>query len=81
MAAKLVRCARCKRRLRSSVDAWAVAIDDPDDRGFGVVTAVWCPDCTTDEEHIEREINDATSDYVWSGERVACWPKRARAAN
>jgi hypothetical protein len=35
------------------------------------VGRVVCPDCATAEEHLQREINDATTDYVWYGERVA----------
>lgn len=80
-AAKVRRCARCDRRVRSGAD-WAVSIgDDVDDRGFGVVTEIYCPRWTTAEEHTEREINDATSDYVWRNDRVALWPKRNETAS
>ena len=72
--AKVKRCARCNRRLRTAGADWAVAIDMDQD-GFGTVVEVYCPDCTTAEEHTRREINDATSDYIWSGDRVAMWPK------
>lgn len=74
MAAKIKRCARCNRRLRSGAD-WAVSMTDFDDHSYGVVAEIWCPDCTTPEEHIQREINDATVDYIWSGDRVAMYPK------
>jgi hypothetical protein len=74
MSTKIKRCTRCNRRLRSGAD-WAVSIDSVDDRGYGVVTEVYCPDCTTAEEHIQREINDSTVDYIWSGDRVAMYPK------
>lgn len=75
MAAKVERCARCGRRRRSGID-WAVEIGDFDDSGFGVADVLYCPECTTTEEHIQREINDATTDYIWRGERVAMYPKR-----
>ncbi len=74
MAAKLKRCTRCNRRVRSGAD-WAVSIDSIDDHGFGVVAELYCPRCTTDEEHLRREINDSTCDYVWVGVRVAMLPK------
>ena len=72
MAAKVKRCAR---RLRNKGADWAVAIDDRDEHGFGTVPEVYCPDCTTAEEHIQREINDATSNYIWRGDRVGLFPK------
>jgi uncharacterized protein with PIN domain len=79
MAAKMKRCARCNRQVRSGAD-WAVSIDDVDDRGYGVVTEIYCPECTTAEERTEREINDATSNYVWRGDRVAMCPKCSQTA-
>jgi hypothetical protein len=51
-----------------------------DDRGFGVVTEVLCPDCTTAEEYTQREINDSTVKYVWNNGRVALWPKVSETA-
>lgn len=80
MAAKIQRCARCDRRVRSGSD-WAVSIGDRDREGFGVVTEIYCGDCQTLEEGIERAVNDAMADYVWRGDRVAVWPKRSTATN
>ena len=76
MAAKVKRCARCDRRVRSGTD-WTVAIDDVDDRGYGVVTEIYCPKCTTDAERTQCDVNDATVRYVWNatGDRVARYPK------
>jgi hypothetical protein len=75
MAAKVRRCARCDRRLRKSGADWTCWIKiDPSD-GLGTVPEVYCPDCTTTEEHLQREVNDATVDYRWLGERLAMYPK------
>lgn len=79
MASRVRRCARCDRRVRGGAD-WAVIIADMDDRGFGVVTEVLCPDCTTAEEYTQREINDSTVKYVWNNGRVALWPKVSETA-
>lgn len=77
MAAKVKRCARCGRRCRSGAD-WAVALDlKEQEQDLRTVTEIWCPDCTTSEEHTEREINDATVDYRWVGDKVRMWPKVA----
>jgi hypothetical protein len=72
--AKIQRCSRCGRRLRNSGADWACFIDFGDD-ALGAVTETYCPKCTTSEEHIRREINDATTDYVWVDDRVAMFPK------
>jgi hypothetical protein len=74
MAAKIKRCARCSRRMRGHCAGWACSIDVDDD-GLGTVTEFYCPDCTTAAEHTQREINDATTRYVWRGGRVARLPK------
>jgi phage FluMu protein Com len=79
MAAKVKRCGRCNRLVRSGTD-WAVSISDVDDSGFGVVDAIYCPRCTTADEHTEQEINDATSDYIWRAGRVAMYPKSSETA-
>jgi hypothetical protein len=75
MAAKVRRCGRCSRRLRNFGADWAVALDLDLDDHLRTVAEVWCPECTTSEEHIQREINDATTDYRWIGDKVAMWPK------
>jgi hypothetical protein len=75
MAAKVKRCGRCNRRLRGAAVEWVCDISLDDD-GLGAVTEVYCPKCATDGEHMQREINDATTDYVWYGERVARHPKQ-----
>ena len=74
MTKKPKRCARCNRRLRGDRAQWAVGIDLDAD-GFGAVTELYCPKCTTTEEHIRREINDATLDYIWVGDRILMRPK------
>jgi hypothetical protein len=74
MAAKSKRCARCDRRMRKSGEGWACAMSI-DEEGLGLVTDVYCPACTTDEEHLQRQINDALTNYVWYGDRVARFPK------
>jgi hypothetical protein len=73
-AAKVKRCSRCNRRLRGTGAAWLCLIDLDDD-GWGSVPGVVCPGCTTDEEHTQREINDAITDYVWRGDRLTLFPK------
>jgi hypothetical protein len=73
MAAKVKRCARCDRRMRNGVE-WACGMDI-DEEGLGTVAEFYCPDCTTAAEHTQREINDATTTYVWYGDRVARFPK------
>jgi hypothetical protein len=78
-ATKIRRCTRCGRRLRNGAE-WACSIDFGDD-GLGNVTELYCPECTTTEEHLRREINDATTDYVWFGERVAMFPKLEKRGN
>ena len=79
MAEKVKRCARCNRRLRNTATAtdWAVALAPDGDTNFKVVEEIWCPDCTSSDEHLEREINDATVDYLWRGDRILMWPKAA----
>jgi len=76
MAAKVNRRARCDRRMRNAATAieWVCAIDI-DDEDLGTVTEVYCPKCATSEEHLQREINDSTTRYVWFGDRVARFPK------
>jgi len=58
----IIRCSRCRRRLRkpgtASEDGWNAVLD------MGIVTAVLCPDCQTPEEHAEAANNDATTEYV-----------------
>jgi hypothetical protein len=73
MAKKTERCARCNRRLRDGAQ-WACAIDLDTD-SLGTVTELYCPKCTTTDEHTRREINDATLDYIWVGDRVLMRPK------
>jgi hypothetical protein len=68
-------CSRCDRRLRGAGDDWAASITDADYNGYGIVTEVYCADCTTFEERLIREINDSTNNYVWRDGRVALWPK------
>lgn len=79
MAAKIKRCARCSRRLRGAGTDWAAALELDNDDHLRTVTEVYCPECTTSEEHITREINDATTDYRWVGDHVVMWPKVAAA--
>jgi hypothetical protein len=80
MAAKVRRCARCDRRLRGAAADWCVEMGNYATDGYGEVMAVVCPDCTTAEEHVQREINDSTTDYIWRGERVARFPKFPQSA-
>jgi hypothetical protein len=81
--AKVKRCGRCDRRLRNEGTAadWAVALDPDGASNFKVPTEIWCPSCTSVEEHVQREINDSTVDYLWRGDRVLMWPKSAAANN
>ena len=76
MAAKIQRCARCSKRLRNGGDDWAVAIDISGEDGMGEVAELYCGACTTTAEHIQRQINDATTDYVWYGDKLARIPKK-----
>jgi hypothetical protein len=75
MAIKTKRCARCDRRLRGAATDWAVAIDAPDDNGYGVVSEIYCPDCTTAQEHTQATVNDTLCNYVWRRDRVGMFPK------
>lgn len=80
MAAKIQRCARCNRRLRNEATAtdWAVSIVTDHETNLSRVDEVWCDRCQSDDEHVEREIRDAATDYVWiTTERFQCWPKAA----
>ena len=65
---------RCDRRLRGAGIDWACGIALDDDH-TGVVDEFLCPGCITAEEHTTREVNDATTDYIWIGDRVQMWPK------
>ena len=58
MAQKLIRCDRCKRRLRGEGAGWNVTVEQ------GMVVGHTCPGCQTAEENAEAEINEATLDYV-----------------
>jgi hypothetical protein len=73
MASKVRRCARCHRRLRRGRQ-WACALRRGAD-GLADVTELYCPDCTTPEEHTRREINDAAMDYIHVGGRLLVLPK------
>lgn len=80
MAGRLKRCARCNRRMRnpaSSGGDWACSIVHLDgNERVGAVTEVWCPDCITTEEHLQREINDSTTSYTQlGGNLISMWPK------
>lgn len=51
---------RCRRRVRagaSDFDSWNVMFRE------GVVVGLLCPACQTSDEHLEAEVNEATTDY------------------
>lgn len=76
MAAKVRKCARCRRRLRGGGDDWSVALElDEHNEDLRSPGEIWCGGCTTELEYLEREINDSTVDYLWRGDRVLMWPK------
>jgi hypothetical protein len=77
MAKKVQRCARCDRRCRSG-DSWAVALDlEAGSDCLRTASEIYCPDCTTAEEHTQKEVNDAGNFYIWSGDYVSMWPRAA----
>ena len=54
------KCSRCRRRFRMNAadnDLWNVVFKD------GRVTGYLCPDCQTDAEDLEAQVNEATLDY------------------
>ena len=54
----LVECLRCgKTEFAGNADNWNAVFD------AGVIVAFLCPDCQTDEENIEAQVNEATIDY------------------
>lgn len=53
---KRARCSRCGRRVKGDPDANVTMRD-------GVAVGFTCSACQTDEEHLEAEVNDATTDY------------------
>lgn len=57
MSAKVCRCERCGRRMRSSA-GWNMTLE------AGVIVGYLCPGCQTPEENAEAEINEATLDYA-----------------
>ncbi|RPA64895.1 hypothetical protein EF294_07375 [Gordonia oryzae] len=59
MSAKIIRCSRCRRRLRNPATdtAWNVTVER------GQIVGHLCPDCQTPEENAEAEINLATLEY------------------
>ncbi|MCV7090206.1 hypothetical protein [Mycobacterium interjectum] len=81
MTAKVNRCARCSRRLRNpraSGADWAVSIATDPQTDLSHVAEIYCPDCTTGTENVQRERTDAAVDYVWfSEEQFQMWPKAA----
>lgn len=60
MAAKMARCERCGKRLRSlaAAEGWNVRVE----RG-GRPVGVICPGCQTPAENAEAVIHEATLDY------------------
>ncbi|MFC9769333.1 hypothetical protein [Rhodococcus jostii] len=54
--AEVVRCSRCRRRLRRDT-GWNVTMSGGRPAGY------LCPRCQTPDEHAEAEINEATTDY------------------
>ena len=56
MAAKVVKCDRCKKRMRNA-ENWNVVFNQ------GVVTGYVCPDCQTGLEEAEAKIYEALTDY------------------
>lgn len=57
---KTVKCSRCGRRFRMGAqDApyWNAVFHD------GIMTGALCPDCQTDAEDLEAQVNDAVFDY------------------
>ncbi|KFI55256.1 hypothetical protein [Bifidobacterium callitrichos] len=58
---RVVKCSRCRRRFReNAADAaqWNVVFK------AGRVTGYLCPDCQSDEERLEAQVNEATLDYA-----------------
>lgn len=80
-ATKVQRCARCNRRLRNprgSGADWAVLVVTDQKTSLSRADEFICPGCTTAEENVQRELNDASSDYVWvTPEQFQIWPKSA----
>lgn len=56
MAKKVVKCSRCGKRMRR-MDGWNAVFKN------GSAVAFVCPDCQTEAESIEAEVNAATLDY------------------
>ena len=53
-----VKCSRCgKTEVVAKADYWNVVFDK------GVPTGFLCPDCQTQDEWLEAEVNEATTDY------------------
>ncbi|KAB8294528.1 hypothetical protein [Bifidobacterium avesanii] len=56
----VIKCDRCRRRFRmgaKDAEYWNLVFRD------GRPTAVLCPDCQTDAEALEAQVNEATLDY------------------
>ena len=66
---KTVKCSRCRRRMRSHAN-WSVVTE------WGHVTEVLCPACQTVVEHVEADVNEATSVAIFASDgRIGLAPK------
>lgn len=53
-----VKCLRCgKTEVVAKADYWNAVFDE------GVITGFLCPDCQTQDEWLEAEVNEAVTDY------------------
>lgn len=56
MATKVIKCRRCGRRLRNP-EGWNVVYNG------GLIEGYLCPECQTNEESMEAQVNEALEDY------------------
>lgn len=58
----IIRCSRCRRRLRNlnlaKADGWNAVFD------MGIVTEIICPGCQTPLENAEAAVHDAMTEIV-----------------
>lgn len=69
MNGKAVKCSRCRRRMRAHA-GWSVVTE------WGRIAEVVCPTCQTSTEHVEADINEATSVAIVAPDgRIGLAPK------
>jgi hypothetical protein len=76
--AKVEKCARCGRRLRNDNSGWTFAVDVHRDDSAEVVEPR-CPDCTTDQEAFQVEVNNSIFQSARAIDgRLLIWPTSRR---